>query len=331
MDNDSSLLAQLPSIAASDRGKTEKSSSSPKISPSLLSRIKRFTIVFVVTTAIALGICKRLHIPIGVLLCCFVPNWVVGFISINTSLHERLYDFTGSSTFVACTIYSLVSSHPDTMRRMYSWTWASFHSNPFFRNLIVTAAVVAWAVRLGSFLFFRIIQVGKDDRFDLVRNNKFRFFTFWHIQGLWVFITLMPVHVCNFFRGDPPAWNAVDWSGLAFWTIGFAVEVIADHQKSTFRKKNGHSKDPKWICSGLWAYSRHPNYCGEVLAWIGVALMCYSAMTLWGYAALLSPVFVYGLLTKVSGVPMLESKADNRWGSNPQYQKYKTTTPAMFF
>jgi steroid 5-alpha reductase family enzyme len=59
--------------------------------------------------------------------------------------------------------------------------------------------------------------------------------------------------------------------------------------------------------------------------------MCCSAMTLWGYAALLSPLFVYGLLTQVSGVPMLEKKADNRWGSNPQYQIYKTTTPAMFF
>ncbi len=227
--------------------------------------------------------------------------------SINTFLHERLYDFTGSSTFVACTIYSLVSSHPDIMQRMNSLTWASFHSNPFFRNLIVTAAVVAWAVRFkpsfvfvhtvrcatvffhvfvdvekllhppdmlsGSDHFFfsasfklvetlvhfvfcklhNILQVGKDDRFDLVRDNKFRFFTFWHIQGLWVFITLMPVHVCNFFRGEPPAWNAVDWSGLAFWTTGFAVEVIADHQKSMFRKKNGHTKDPKWICSGLWA------------------------------------------------------------------------------
>ena len=78
-------------------------------------------------------------------------------------------------------------------------------------------------------------------------------------------------------------------------------------------------------------YSRHPNYCGEVLAWIGVALMCYSTMTLWGCAALISPLFVYGLLTKVSGVPMLEAKADERWGSDPKYQKYKNSTPVMFF
>ena len=90
--------------------------------------------------------------------------------------------------------------------------------------------------------------------------------------------------------------------------------------------------DEVWFPDDTWhRYSRHPNYCGEVLAWIGVALMCYSTMTLWGYAALLSPLFVYGLLTQVSGVPMLEKKADNRWGSNPQYQIYKTTTPAMFF
>jgi steroid 5-alpha reductase family enzyme len=96
-------------------------------------------------------------------------------------------------------------------------------------------------------------QAGKDDRFDLVRNNKFRFFTFWHIQGVWVFITTMPVHVCNFVRERPPAWNFVDSIGLALWVIGFAVEVIADQQKSAFRTQNRDSKDPKWICSGLWA------------------------------------------------------------------------------
>jgi steroid 5-alpha reductase family enzyme len=78
-------------------------------------------------------------------------------------------------------------------------------------------------------------------------------------------------------------------------------------------------------------YSRHPNYCGEVLAWVGVALMCCSTMNLWGHAALLSPLFVYGLLTKVSGVPLLEAKADERWGSDVGYQAYKKSTPVMFF
>ena len=94
-------------------------------------------------------------------------------------------------------------------------------------------------------------------RFDPVRNNRFRFFTFWHIQGLWVFVTTMPVHVSNFSRhisgGEPPAWNWVDSVGLAVWAAGFAVEVIADQQKNTFRKQNHDSKHRKWISSGLWA------------------------------------------------------------------------------
>ena len=96
-------------------------------------------------------------------------------------------------------------------------------------------------------------QAGKDDRFDPFRDNKWKFFTFWHVQALWAFVTTMPVHVCNFFRGQPQAWNAVDSIGLALWALGFAVEVIADQQKSTFRKQHRDSKDSKWICSGLWA------------------------------------------------------------------------------
>ena len=90
-----------------------------------------------------------------------------------------------------------------------------------------------------------------------------------------------------------------------------------------------------WKCCCLTTtphrYSRHPNYCGEVLAWMGIALMCYSTLTLWGYTALMSPLFVYALLTKVSGVPMLEAKAEKLWGNNPQYQNYKKCTPVMFF
>ena len=100
-------------------------------------------------------------------------------------------------------------------------------------------------------------QVGKDPRFDSVRNNKFRFFIFWHIQALWVFMTTLPIHVTNFYRHisqqDPPSWNAVDSIGLAVWGIGFAIEVISDHQKSNFRKQHHGSKEPKWICTGLWA------------------------------------------------------------------------------
>ncbi len=101
------------------------------------------------------------------------------------------------------------------------------------------------------------MQTGRDVRFDPVRNNKFRFFTFWHIQALWVFVTTMPIHVLNFARHisgvEPPAWTAIDSVGLAVWVAGFAVEVIADQQKSAFRRANSGSKHPKWICSGLWA------------------------------------------------------------------------------
>jgi hypothetical protein len=227
--------------------------------------------------------------------------------SVNSFLHERLYDFTGASTFVATTLFSLFSSHPDIMQRLNSFTWVSISNDPFLRNLIVSTAVIAWAVRLkhgslkslfvvvsqftqfdilvtlhqarffslyphpsGSIppfpfiqgtcapcMSYHVPQAGKDVRFDPVRNNKFKFFTFWHIQGLWVFITTMPVHVSNFCRqssrGEPPAWNALDSVGLVIWAVGLFVEIIADQQKSTFRKQQHGSKQQKWICSGLWA------------------------------------------------------------------------------
>jgi steroid 5-alpha reductase family enzyme len=116
--------------------------------------------------------------------------------------------------------------------------------------------------------------------------------------------------------------------GSVIWLLGFAVEVIADQQKSEFRSQAQNKG--KFISTGLWAYSRHPNYVGEILLWTGIAIIAFPSLSGWSWIALISPVFVYLLLSKVSGVPMLEARADERWGNNDEYQKYKVVTPVLW-
>lgn len=114
---------------------------------------------------------------------------------------------------------------------------------------------------------------------------------------------------------------------MLLWAAGFAVEVIADRQKSRFRADDAHRG--RFISTGLWSRSRHPNYFGEILLWIGVAVIALPVLQGWQWVGLVSPVFVAVLITRVSGVPLLEAKADAKWGGQPDYEEYKRTTPVL--
>ena len=115
--------------------------------------------------------------------------------------------------------------------------------------------------------------------------------------------------------------------GLCTWIVGFAIEVIADMQKTAFRADPTNAGD--FITTGLWAWSRHPNYFGEIMLWTGMAIMVLPALAGFQYLMLISPLFVATLLLGVSGVPMLERRADARWGAQSDYQRYKATTPVL--
>jgi steroid 5-alpha reductase family enzyme len=115
--------------------------------------------------------------------------------------------------------------------------------------------------------------------------------------------------------------------GLAVWVIGFALEAIADLQKSRFRADPANKGS--FITSGLWAISRHPNYLGEITLWVGIAIIALPQLRGWQYATLVSPVFVYLLITRASGVPLLEKKADAKWGGQEVYEAYKRRTPVL--
>lgn len=245
------------------------------------------------------------------MLCAVVAfsiQWLV-FIPAFIFQTEKYYDLTGSLTYITVTIMAVVFSGA---------------TEP--GSLIIGCMVIIWAVRLGSFLFARIMSDGKDVRFTKIKPDFLRFLMTWTLQGLWVFITYAAGLAAITSAGSFPL-DGFFFVGCCMWVAGFAIEVTADRQKSQFRKDVGNRD--KFIAHGLWRLSRHPNYFGEILLWSGIAVAAYPALTGWQHVTLISPFFVYLLLTRISGIKMLESRAKRRWGNSADYQSYLERTPVL--
>ena len=238
----------------------------------------------------------------------FAINWLV-FIPSALGRTERYYDLTGGLTYISVTVVAVLLSRGLDLR-------ASF----------VAAMVLIWALRLATFLFLRIVRAGHDRRFDDLKNRPLRFLMAWTLQGLWVLLTAATALVVITGGARKPL-GAVGSAGLAIWAIGMLVEVVADRQKSRFRADPAN--EGAFIDVGLWAWSRHPNYFGEIVLWTGMAIVAVPVLEGWQWAALISPVFVAFLLIKVSGIPMLEEKANERWGGQERYEEYKRHTPVL--
>jgi len=221
---------------------------------------------------------------------------------------EHYYDMTGAVTYATVVLLAAASSAPDA------------------RGWLITALVLIWSGRLGSFLFMRVRRSGKDSRFDDLKPYWGRFLMAWTLQGLWVFVTLLAALVAV---TSPAAagWDALATLGLVVWIAGFAIEAAADRQKSAF--KADPTNRGRFIRHGLWAWSRHPNYFGEIVLWTGIAIIATPTMAGWQWLGWASPLFVAWLLTKVSGIPMLEKQADERWGGDPDYEAYRARTPVL--
>ena len=238
----------------------------------------------------------------------FLIQWVV-FIPSFARQTEKFFDLTGSLTYVTVILIPMLLSQGLDAR-----------------SLLVAALVLVWAIRLGTFLYRRIHKAGKDDRFDELKPSFWRFLNVWTIQALWVTFTAAAalVILTTSVRKDLDIFALL---GFLIWAAGFALEVVADSQKGKF------SADPankgKFIRTGLWARSRHPNYVGEIVLWVGVAVIALPVLQGWTWVALISPVFVTLLLTRVSGVPLLEKKADKKWGGQADYEAYKKNTPVL--
>jgi steroid 5-alpha reductase family enzyme len=238
----------------------------------------------------------------------FGVNWLI-FLPSFLAQTEHYFDLTGGLTFITVALIALFQT-PDID----------------YRSLLLAMLICIWALRLSSFLFLRVKQDGSDGRFDAIKPNFGRFMLTWTLQAFWVFVTSAAA-LAAITGGLRAPMDTVAWAGLAMWVIGMLIEMRADRQKRTFRKKP--ENDGRFITTGLWAWSRHPNYFGEIVLWLGVTLIALPVLSGWQYVTLVSPVFVVLLLTRVSGIPMLEARADKRWGHDAEYQAYKARTSLL--
>ncbi len=234
---------------------------------------------------------------------------IIAFVPSYLARTEHYYDLTGSLTYISTTVMALILS-----------------SNLDARSLIIGLLILVWAGRLGSFLFARVKRDGKDGRFDQIKQSWLRFLMTWMLQGLWVTLTAGAAFAA-ISSGSKQSLGVVGIVGLVVWIIGFAIEAVSDAQKTAFKKDS--SNDGKFIDVGLWAWSRHPNYFGEITLWTGMALLALPALQGWQYLTLISPIFVATLLIKVSGLPMLERRSDKKWGGQADYEAYKASTPVL--
>lgn len=239
-------------------------------------------------------------------------NWAA-FVPAAALRSERFYDLVGALSYLSVVAACVLGSLSQGPLSLSQW--------------VVAAMVVVWSTRLGWFLLTRVLRAGKDGRFDEMKTRPARFFVAWTLQALWVYLTALAAITLLTRPSASGGPSAVTLLGWAVWAVGFAIEAVADAQKAAF------AADPanrgRFIASGLWAWSRHPNYFGEIVLWSGVFL---SGLETWSgplWVTALSPVFVTLLLTKISGVPLLEERADAKWGGDPAYEAYKRATPVL--
>ena len=230
------------------------------------------------------------------------------FVPSNILKTEKYYDITGTISFIAVISFAYLSNNN------YYNTRAS----------ILFFIILIWTLRLGFFLFYRILKAGEDQRFSELKKRTLSFMVPWTLSALWVFITSSPALIAIMSK----EYINVDIYlilGLCLWILGFIIENIADYQKIKFNISN----KGKFINIGLWSVSRHPNYFGEIILWLGVSIIAFPVLSGFQYVTLVSPFFVYLLLTKVSGINLLEEKSDIKWAEDEEYQNYKDTTPIL--
>ena len=263
--------------------------------------------------AISIAYTTGIELVFRAVFLAFAIQWLA-FIPAYIFQTEKFYDLTGSLTYLSVIWYSLVYS-------------SEYFTNLNQANLVIVLLITFWALRLGSFLFMRIHKDGEDKRFRTIKPSASQFFMTWTLQGLWVSLcTMCALTAISTETGLIV--NPVFFIGLILFIFGFLLEIIADKQKSEFRAIPENKE--KFITSGLWSRSRHPNYFGEIVLWTGIAVMSFSSLEGLQYLTLISPIFTYILLVYISGVRMLEGRGDVKWGDNEDYKNYKKNTPVLF-
>ena len=217
---------------------------------------------------------------------------------------DKVTDFAGTANFLLLAIVTL-------------WFGEDFS----FPKIIASLMVILWSLRLGAYLSYRILVWGEDNRFDVMRSKFWSFLGFWVMQILWVFLTCLPVIYFNSLD-SPDELNTLATIGVSMFLIGLIIEAWSDYSKFN-HKLNGE----KWCTAGLWKYSRHPNYFGNILLWFGIFVFCYGyGVPLW---TIIGPLWTTFLLLFVSGIPLLEASADKKYGDDLEYLQYKSNTSIL--
>ena len=231
----------------------------------------------------------------------FIPSFILKT--------EKLYDLIGSTTYVIVTSIAYVSV-----------------DNKTTTDTLLFLFVIIWATRLGTYLFRRIQRDSEDVRFEKAKRNFFWFLQYWMGQALWVSITSCAA-VIAILKPESSTLNIYSYIGIIIWLFGFSIEVISDLQKNNFKKS--HNTNETFISTGLWSKSRHPNYFGEITLWAGIYIISLSSFSGIDYLSIISPIFVFILLTRMSGINMLEKIADDRYKHLDEYLEYKENTPKL--
>jgi len=250
-----------------------------------------------------------------ILLCAsvsFTVHWIVAAPSLVTS-SEKYFDFTG-----------MIATLLITSAAMFALLSSGYQAS--VRSTIVAIFVSIWTLRLGVFLYKRIVKSGEDKRFREIKKSLPKFLMTWTFSALWVFLTTVNAITIIALNPQEPL-GVFFLLGAILWVLGFAFEAVADRQKKAFSELP-ENRD-KFITQGLWSISRHPNYFGEIVLWTGIAIISLPLLSGWQFVTLISPVFVFLLLTKISGLPFLEDKAEKKWGHDKGYVEYKNKTPIL--
>ena len=275
-----------------------------------------FCILMAYLVAISASVDGAIFSGLPVILLCaivsFATHWIIAVPSLITS-SEKYFDFTGmvaTLLVVFTSIFALLSSGLEVS----------------IRSVFVAVFVSVWTLRLGIFLYKRIVKAGEDRRFRDIKKSPSKFLMTWTLSALWVFLTT--VNAITLIALNPLEPVGVFFVvGTLFWLLGFGFEVIADRQKKHFSEQPENKG--RFISQGLWSVSRHPNYFGEIILWTGIAIVSLPFLSGWQFMTLVSPVFVFLLLTRISGLPFLEEKAEKKWGEDNDYIEYKKRTPIL--
>jgi len=216
---------------------------------------------------------------------------------------DKVTDLSYGLTFILITIFSFLGSEQE------------------FAQQLLLAMIAIWGIRLSVYLFIRIMKIKVDLRFNKVRNSFVQFGKFWLLQAISVWIIMLPANV---FFGQSSLLNAWSTLGMIIWLTGLTIETVADIQK--FQYKNIPKNKNRWTDVGLWKYSRHPNYFGEMLCWWGVFLFCLPTFNNYQLLTIIGPMFITFLLLFVSGVPPLEKRYLSKFGDNQDFQEYLKNT-----